>query len=181
MIDMKNIVFPALFLVAACTSEMINFGEGTGGQAGTGGAGGMAGVAGGAAVDAGGEVEASDPCGPLMLLSGSVCVDKRPALHADGSQGTATSWDEAKMLCAARGTRLCSESERETSCPGGQEPAAGLNAEFCTGPSSTWEWSTSSACAEGRCVSPCCNATTFPCQCSEEPTKAHSFRCCKDL
>ena len=36
------------------------------------------------------------PCGHLMVLSGSVCVDKQPALHADGSQGAAVSWDRGR-------------------------------------------------------------------------------------
>ena len=31
-----------------------------------------------------------------MVLSGSVCVDKQPALHADGSQGAAVSWDRGR-------------------------------------------------------------------------------------
>lgn len=187
MIDVKSIVLLG-FLVVACGGQPFEpelfgaggaaagaGGAGTGGSAGAAGAGGVAGAE-DSGVDA---VEASDPCGPLMLLSGSVCVDKRPALHADGSQGSAVSFAEAVTICEGRGARLCEEAEREGACPDGQvslnTPA---NGEYCGGPASTWEWSSSTSCASGRCVSPCCNSVTNPCQCSS-PVTSLSFRCCK--
>lgn len=188
MIDVKSIVLLS-FLVVACGGQPFEpelfgaggaaagaGGAGTGGSAGAAGAGGVAGADSG--VDA---VEASDPCGPLMLLSGSVCVDKRPALHADGSQGSAVSFAEAEAICEGRGARLCTEAEREGACPEGQATMSGGNAEFCSGPSNTWEWSSSTSCTDGRCKSPCCNSVTNPCHCSVPPTEALGYRCCKSV
>jgi hypothetical protein len=180
-----------LLLAIGCSSETINFGEGTGdggGEAGaaSGGAAGAAGSGGlggedGAVVDAGVDAD-TGPCGPLMLLSGSVCVDKQPALHADGSQGAAVSWVEAVTICEGRGARLCTEAEREGACPNGQyslDPTA--KEMYCSGPANTWEWSSSTLCSDGRCKSPCCNSLTNPCQCSIPLTESLGFRCCKNL
>lgn len=127
-------------------------------------------------------MEVSDPCGPLMVLSGSVCVDERPALHGDGSQGAAVSWTEAVTICEARGARLCTEAEREAACPNGQysQDLTGKDV-YCGGPANTWEWSSSTSCADGRCKSPCCNSVTNPCHCSVPPTDALGYRCCKSL
>lgn len=188
MIDVKSIVLLS-FLVVACGGQPFEpelfgaggaaagaGGAGTGGSAGAAGAGGVAGAE-DSGVDA---VEASDPCGPLMLLSGSVCVDKRPALHADGNQGSAVSFAEAVAICEGRGARLCTEAEREGACPGGQEPAGGANAAFCTGPANTWEWS-DAPCAIGHCLSPCCNASQNKCQCESPTIQQQSFRCCKNV
>lgn len=157
--------------------------SGAGNGAGTGGAagelsGGSGGASGGSGEDAGTLDAAPDaapdagPCGPLMIQSGLVCVDKQPALHADGSQGIAVSFAEAVAICEARGARLCAKEEREATCPG--------PSNFCAGPANTWEWSKASACSSGRCVSPCCNSAQA-CQCDAPETQAQSFRCCRDL
>lgn len=130
-------------------------------------------------------MEVSDPCGPLMFKFGSVCIDKQPALHADGSQGAAVSWTEAVTICEARGARLCTEAEREAACPDGQvslnTPANGF---YCGGPASTWEWSSAPCSNNGHCLSPCCNATAYPCvytACTTDLVKPQSYRCCKSL
>ena len=187
-------VWAISLLLVACSSETSNvslFGSADGGDAG--GAAGAAGAAStggggaaGAVVDAGvdvpADVEDAGPCGPLMLLSGSVCIDKQPALHADGSQGAAVSWVEAMTICEARGARLCTEAEREGACPNGQyslDPTA--KEMYCSGPANTWEWSSSMSCSDGRCKSPCCNSLTNPCQCNIPPTESLSSRCCKNL
>lgn len=156
---------------------------GAAGAAGTAGAGGQAGeAADGGEAGQGGAGGQSNPCGPLMIPHGAYCVDTRPALHADGSQGGAVSWQEALTICEARGARLCTEEEREDACPDGQvslnTPA---NADFCGGPASTWEWSGSAACSGGRCLSPCCNTVNYPCQCSAPAEQLQGYRCCKDL
>lgn len=196
MIARESSVFLVLCLVA-CSGRP--FGEpifdtggaggvsGAGNGAGTGGAagelsGGSGGASGGSGEDAGTLDAAPDavpdavpdasPCGPLMIQSGPVCVDKQPALHADGSQGVAVSFAEAVTICEARGARLCAKEEREATCPG--------PSNFCAGPANTWEWSKSSACSSGRCVSPCCNSAQA-CQCEAPETQAQSFRCCRDL
>lgn len=170
---------------------------GTGGEAGAAGAAGSDAGLGGSAgqvADAGldgdaGEAEAGEdagPCGPLMLLSGSVCVDKQPALHADGSQGPAVSWADAVTICEARGARLCTQQEREDACPGGPEPTPnGANHAYCLGPDFSWEWS-ESACSTGRCRSPCCNggpASLFHCpeNACDVTAPVSSFRCCKTI
>lgn len=197
MIARESSVFLVLCL-AACSGRP--FGEpifdtggaggvsGAGNGAGTGGAagglsGGSGGASGGSGEDAGTPDDAApdavpdavpdaSPCGPLMIQSGPVCVDKQPALHADGSQGVAVSFAEAVTICEARGARLCAKEEREATCPG--------PSNFCAGPANTWEWSKSSACSSGRCVSPCCNSAQA-CQCEAPETQAQSFRCCRDL
>ncbi len=88
---------------------------------------------------------------------------------------------EAVTICEARGARLCTEAGREGACPGGQATFEGGNQAFCFGPSNTWEWSTSTTCADGRCVSPCCNSVLYPCQCTKPATDTYSYRCCRDL
>ena len=180
----KSIV--AVILVAGlalgCSSENTNpdiFGTPGGGAGAAGaGVGSAAGVGGAAGADADAAIE----CPSLMVRSGDVCVDKQPALHADGSQDAAVSWTEAVTICEVRGARLCTEAEREGACPDGQvsldTPANGV---YCGGPASTWEWSSSTSCPDGRCKSPCCNSVTNPCHCSVPPTEALSYRCCKNL
>lgn len=144
----------------------------------------------------GGEAEGADsgdaavnadasPCGPLMVLSGSICVDKQPALHADGSQGSAVSFTEAVTICEARGARLCTEAEREAACPDGQvsldTPA---NGSYCGGPASTWEWSGGKCIDGASCRSPCCNTKVFACgtnACADYAEWESSFRCCRSL
>ncbi len=167
---------------AACSSQSTNPAA-SGGTSGVGGTAGSSGGGPGGAIggDAGADA-ASDPCGPLMFKSGSVCIDKQPALHADGSQGAAVAWNEAVTICEARGARLCTEAEREAACPNGQyslDPTA--KEMYCGGPANTWEWSSSTSCADGRCKSPCCNSVTNPCHCSVPPTETLGYRCCKSL
>lgn len=169
------------FSVQGCF-DFGNEDSGTGGASSSGGdfgggssaAGGVGGTSSDGAADA-------DLCGPLMILSGSVCVDRQPALHADGSQGPAVSFTAAVTICEARGARLCTEAEREGACPGGQTSSNGLNATFCGGPANTWEWSSSASCVDGRCVSPCCNSVLYPCQCSQPATDLRSYRCCRSV
>jgi hypothetical protein len=171
-----------VLVLVGCSSSQTNplFGEGTGGETGeTGSSDGSAGEA-----DAGTEADSdAAECPPFMFRSGSICVDERPALRADGSQGAAVSWDAAVAICEARGVRLCAEDERETACPGGQWPqdVDGGNQVFCAGPGNTWEWSSSTSCSEGHCVSPCCNSATNPCQCAIPVTQLQSYRCCKTI
>lgn len=185
MIDMKRIAFLALFLVA-CGEPFeapLFTGTATGGEAGSAGSNAGSSAGGAAGLDAGEDSTSADaaPCGPLMVQYGGVCVDSRPALLADGAQGPAVSWEQAQEICAGRGARLCSEDEREGGCPDGQmsldTPA---NSIYCGGPAATWEWSSSAACADGRCVSPCCNSVSNPCQCNSA-VEFLSFRCCRDL
>lgn len=166
-------------------------GAGTGGEAG-GLSGGSGGASGGSGEDAGTPDAAPDaapdagPCGPLMIQSGLVCVDKQPALHADGSQGVAVSFAEAVTICEARGARLCTQQEREGACPGGPEPTPnGANHVFCQGPDLSWEWSEVN-CPTGHCRSPCCNggpSSLFHCPQNACDTVApvSSFRCCRDI
>ena len=193
-----NKIIAATLLLRGCSSTSTNIDLGTHVDAGPDGLAGAAGAAGQAGsnnppdgsagqgtggVQEGGNDAPSDagPCGPLMILSGSVCVDKQPALLANGSQGPAVSWAEAVTICEGRGARLCTEGEREGACPGGQATFDGGNDTFCSGPMNTWEWSSSTSCADGRCKSPCCNSVTNPCHCSVPPTDALSFRCCRSL
>lgn len=183
---MRNLARACALVVfsAACSSQSTNpsgsdGGVGAGGDAGITGSGG----GGGTGAEDGAPPDGSPgPCGVLMVLSGSVCVDRQPALHADGSQGTAVSWTEAVTICEARGARLCTEAEREAACPDGQvslnTPANGF---YCGGPAATWEWSTSASCVDARCVSPCCNSVAYPCQCSKPASDLQSYRCCKNL
>ena len=122
------------------------------------------------------------PCGALMFQSGSICIDKQPALHVDGSQGSAVSFTEAVTICEARGARLCTEAEREAACPNGQYSQDPTGKEvYCSGPAATWEWSSSASCSDGRCLSPCCNSATNPCQCGQPVGQLQSYRCCRSL
>lgn len=109
-----------------------------------------------------------------MIESGPVCVDERPAMLADGSQGSALSWTDALVVCTARGLRLCTEYERESACP-----AEGPDRDsYCSGPSATWEWSEAQVCSSTtHRLSPCCTVAQGFGQC-DDGWKQGSFRCC---
>jgi hypothetical protein len=143
--------------------------------------------AGGDADGAAGAGQDAGECGPLMFRSGPICIDEQPALLGDGSQGPEVSWTDANTVCTARGLRLCTESERETACPGGPEPTPdAANNTFCSGPSGTWEWSSAPCSNPGHCRSPCCNAgpaSGYGCHydACDTSTLAAGFHCCKTL
>jgi hypothetical protein len=147
-------------LLAACSASERDLRQSDGGSGASGAA--------DAAVDAG-------ECGPFMFRSGSICIDKQPALLGDGSQGLAVSWADANTLCTARGARLCTEAEREGACPGGQEPSDGGNQTFCSGPANTWEWS--AGCVGEHRRSPCCAVAQGFGECTVVAMEA-SYRCC---
>lgn len=122
---------------AACSSQSTNpvASGGTSGLGGTAGSSGQGGGNGGASGGDAGADASPGPCGALMFKSGSVCIDKQPALHADGSQGAAVAWNEAVTICEARGARLCTDAEREGACPNGQysQDLTGKDL-YCSGP-----------------------------------------------
>ncbi len=108
-----------------------------------------------------------------MIESGPTCVDERPAMYADGSQGIGLAWEQALALCSARGARLCTEYERESACPD-EGPSRD---SYCEGPNATWEWSDGQLCTEQRRISPCCTVAQGFGQC-DDGWKQGSFRCC---
>lgn len=167
-------------LLVACSSTTTNKEQlfGSGGEAGSVGVDATGGGA-GENVDAGEQL-----CPDHMIEVGSICMDERPALLADGSQGPAVPWEDALTICTSRGLRLCTEAEREMGCPDGQislnSPANGF---FCGGPANTWEWSGAACSNVGHCLSPCCNtAVGYGCKydaCDTGLSTAQSYRCCK--
>lgn len=153
---------------------------------GSGGSAGSTGGTAGSVLDAATEVtpEAAPECPALMFRAGSICIDKQPALLGDGSQSSGVSFADAKTICTARGARLCTEAEREASCPGGPEPTPnGANHIFCFAPGlDTQEWS-ATTCTSGQCRSPCCAADKYPCSLGgvcDSTTPTGSFHCCKE-
>lgn len=118
--------------------------------------------------------EAAAACAdPLMFRTGGFCIDARPALIATGVQRDAVSWNAASETCVARGARLCTEEERESSCA-----AAGDKADFCSGPADTWEWSAGSCSTTTYRRSACCNAAAGFRECSTKPSTRASYHCC---
>lgn len=171
---------------------------GAGGQAGHAGVGGTSsfgGTAGGAAAagmgggggEAGAGGDAALECSPGTvrgsLGSGDFCIDAQPALVKVGQQGPSISFLSAVTSCESRGMRLCTQQERESSCPGGQEPSEGANNTFCSGPAGTWEWSATVCTSPGHCRTPCCNSVAYPCDTNvcDNVTADASYHCCKDL
>jgi hypothetical protein len=143
-------------------------------------------------VDSGGEAadasdasrsDASFACPSSMMQgAGAYCIDKQPALLANGEQGLDVSWSDANAICAGRGARLCTQEEREAACPGGQVSSNSPNQLFCNGPAATWEWSATACSGPGHCRTPCCNSVLYPCvtDACDAVTAKSSYHCCKD-
>lgn len=188
MAEMKVIVLAAILTACGSTSEnplfLTGHEAGVAGAVGIGGSAGWPETGGAGAGGAAGSTDAA-VCPDHMIAVGNVCVDDRPALLGDGSQGPAVSWSDALAICTARGLRICREAERELGCPGGQISSNGTNSEYCSGPANTWEWS-GAECTNtgGHCLSPCCNAVLYPCKydaCDTGLDTKQSYRCCRDL
>lgn len=135
-------------------------------------AGGAIGAGGADAGDVTADAQFAPQCPLLMFLSGSTCIDEQPALLGDGTQGPAVDFQEAVAACAARGVRLCTESERENSC-------SDAGANFCAGPADTWEWSAGGCSSTGERRSPCCTVSHGFGECDAPSSgQLSSYRCC---
>jgi hypothetical protein len=157
---------PLLLLLSGC-SLIVD------GKLYTGGDAGGDATAADAPPDAGDATPDADPCGPLMVRVGSYCVDQAPLLLPDGSQGAPVTYEDAVLVCAARGARLCTEAEREAACDVVEQP------RYCSAADS-WEWSADGCTAPERRRSPCCTVDQGFGECTAVVPTA-SYHCCRSV